>query len=319
MLWPYPTPEELDAECVDLADRLRAERVEYGRSVLDRSLVAVRVPSSAVDAPRVLCAANLHGVELVGCRVALGLLAAIAEDRGPGRELQRCAEVWVAPCLNPDGYARTVAQGGRGTLAELRTNAHGVDLNRNFPLAGGATRRPIPGTGSSRPGRATYRGPAPLSEPETAALDALLAGQRFHAVISLHSFMGTLIPALVTDRGEFDTYAALCADFARSQGRWRYRRLASRRFDVAMGELEDHVHHVHGAWACCVEVFPVLESLCQHVRAPSVFWRFNPRFPQSYVANDVPGICAFFLSAIQRERPRGFDGEGSQSGSPDSR
>ncbi len=313
---PYPTPEQRDAECVALADRAGAECIEYGRSVLDRPLVAVRVPSPWIDAPRVLCAANLHGVELIGSRVALGLLASIADGGGPGRELRERAEVWVVPCLNPDGYARTVAQDGAGTLAELRTNAKGVDLNRNFPLLRGAKRWPIPGTGSIHCGRATFRGPAPLSEPETAALDALLTGQRFHAVVSLHSFMGTLIPALVSDRDDFETYAALCADFARAQGRWRYRRLASRRFDVAMGELEDHVHHVHRAWACCVETFPVLESVRQHVRAPSVFWRFNPRSPQAYVANDVPGVYAFFLSALRRQRP---GGAGCQSGSPDSR
>ena len=117
--------------------------------------------------------------------------------------------------------------------------------------------------------------------------------------------MGTLIPACVKDPGDFAAYAVLCGEFARAQHRWRYRRLASRRFDVFMGELEDHAHHVHRAWACCVEVFPVVKSQRQHLRAPSLFWRFNPRAPEAYVANDVPGVCAFFLSALRLARPAG--------------
>ena len=169
VLSPYPPPEEQDVECAVLADRSGAEPITYGRSVEGRPLVALRVPSSAPAAPRVLCAVNLHGVELVTGRVALGFLAALAGDTGPARALRERAEVWVAPCLNPDGYARTVAQEGVGRLAELRGNARGVDLNRNFPLALGATPSALPGAGSRRPGRATYHGPAPLSEPETAA------------------------------------------------------------------------------------------------------------------------------------------------------
>ena len=64
------------------------------------------------------------------------------------------------------------------------------------------------------------------------------------------------------------------------------------------GEQEDHQHHVHGTWALTIEVFPVTASLRQHLRAPSTFWRFNPRRPETWVENDVPGIVAFFLEAL---------------------
>ena len=118
----------------------------------------------------------------MGCRVALGFLAALSEGAGPFGELRERAEVWVVPVLNPDGYARTVARDGAGKLAELRTNARGVDLNRNFPLPPGRKRPRIPGTGTSRAGRSTFRGAAPLSEPETAALDALFADPGFASI-----------------------------------------------------------------------------------------------------------------------------------------
>ena len=53
-------------------------------------------------------------------------------------------DLWVIENLNPDGYA-----------ADTRQNAHGVDLNRNFPWAW----RPMSGVFES--------GTRPLSEPES--------------------------------------------------------------------------------------------------------------------------------------------------------
>jgi hypothetical protein len=208
------------------------------------------------------------------------------------------AEVWIIPCLNPDGYQRTWDHGGVGTVSALRTNHNGVDLNRNFPLPGNARRRFFPGAGSQRAGDATYCGPAPLSEPESAAVDALCREQRFVASANLHSFMGTLISARVSDRTSYATYGRLCAAFANAQPHTRYRRVASRIFDVFTGEQEDHLHHAYGCWSVCVETFPVLESFRQHLRAPSLFWRFNPRDPEPWVRNDVPGLLAYFEAAL---------------------
>jgi len=297
----YLSPEARDAMAQRLAERASAETVRFGNSVEGRALVACRLPAAKPGAPKVLCAANIHGVEFVGTCVALGFFEALAA--GVFARLRERTEIWVVPSLNPDGYARTFERAGVGGLAELRTNANGIDLNRNFPLPCGARPSRLPWAGSDRPGAATYRGPDPLSEPETRALDALFARERFHAVLSLHSTMGTLIPARVLSRADFDGYRGLCREFAKAQRSFRYWPLHSRRFDVFAGELEDHAHHAHGAWASCVEVFPLTHSVRQHLRAPSLFWRFNPRRPEDYVANDVPGVAAFFSAALDRARP----------------
>lgn len=67
--------------------------------------------------------------------------------------------VWLVPVANPDGVA-----GG------VRTNGAGVDLNRNF----GFDWRPSDG------------GPAPFSEPETAALVALIDQVRPDLIVWVH-------------------------------------------------------------------------------------------------------------------------------------
>lgn len=308
-LLPYPDPDAREAETRRLADALRAEVVRYGESVEGRPLLAVRVPATKRKEPRarVLVTANIHGPEWVACRVAHGFLQAMQSPSGALAVLRDTVEVWVAPCLNPDGYARTFERGGSGRLVELRTNARGVDLNRNFPLPEGTSYTRLPGGGSTRHGDATYRGEHPLSEPEAAHLAQLMDEVPFAASTNLHSFMGTLIPARVTSAGTFSAYTALCRAFLAAQPRRRYRRLSSRFLDGFTGELEDYQHHLKGTWAVCVEVFPVLESFRQHLVAPSLFWRFNPRDPAPWVENDVPGIAAFLLAAVERGPPSALD------------
>jgi len=314
-LAPYRSPEALASAVERLAQPLGAERVEYGRSVAGAPLVALRVPGRRPGLPRVLCCANIHGPELVSTEVALGLLQAL--DDGGAAFLRDKAEVWVAPSLNPDGHRRTFALAGDAPLARLRPNDRGVDLNRNYPLPDGRARRTfgLPGAGSTRPGDATYIGEHPLSEPETAAIDALVLEQRFVASADLHSFMGTVIPARVTDRRQYGAYRALCGAFFDAQPMKRYRRVANRVVDVFTGEQEDHLHHNRQCWSVCVETFPLFASYRQHWSAPTTFWRFNPRQPKPWVDNDVPGIAAFFARAVALGRPPGDRANDDRAGS----
>jgi predicted deacylase len=296
-LHPYPSPDEREQELERLAAAAGGRVLEYGRSVEDAPLRAAVVPAAREGAPRVLCSANIHGPEYVAGRVAMGLLAALGPD-GAARPLLDRAEVWVIPCLNPDGYRRTHEREGRGPLTKLRPNANGVDLNRNFPLPSGRPSR-LPAAGSTTPGAATYRGPHPLSEPETRHLDVLFAKQSFRASANFHSFMGTCIPARVTDREAFRRYKQLCRAFRDAQPSHHYRRLSTRLFDVFTGEQEDHQHHRYGTWAICVETFTIPATYRQHFSAPSTFWRFNPHDPTPWVDNDVAGVAGFFQAALE--------------------
>ena len=299
---PYPTPEIRDATTRELARTLGGETHVIGQTVEGRPLLAACVPAKRLGAPRVLVTGNIHGVEWVSCQVAMGMLQELRGGDVGLQQLQERAELWVIPCMNPDGYHRTFVSEGHGSMAGLRTNANGVDLNRNFPLPPGELRKRLPGAGSLVPGNATYVGTGPLSEPETQAIERLMVEQKFHASINVHSFLGKVIPARALTGHHARTYKKLAKLMAAAQAT-AYGRLSSAWFDTFTGELEDHQHHAHNMWAACMETFTFAASVRQHLRAPNLFWRFNPRDPQRWVKNDVPAVTAFLLAALDEARP----------------
>ena len=111
----------------------------------------------------VLVLGSIHGDEAVTGQVVVRLAEWISSEgiTPIGRTLL------FVPFLNPDGVAN-----------HKRTNAHGVDINRNFP-----TRNwdPIPTQSHYPPG------PAPASEPETRLVLSLLARFAPRLIISLHA------------------------------------------------------------------------------------------------------------------------------------
>jgi hypothetical protein len=301
----YRSPAERERALDTLAAAARAEVVVVGASVEGRPIRAARVPSTRRAGRALLVCAGIHGPEYIGTAVALGVLERV---RAPAfAELLDRADLWILPSLNPDGYERTWARGGSGTLRELRANAHGIDLNRNFPRPAAPPRVWLTfggwRTGSDDPANPFYRGVAPASEPETAAMVKLCAEVPFAASLSLHSAMGALIPPCVTTTDSAATYRALCAAFARAQPHTRYRRAVAGRFDLFTGEQDDHQHHAHGTWAMTVEHYPIWVDVRRFFQ-PDLFRRFNPPAPQRWIDNDVPGIAAYFRAALDLPPPR---------------
>lgn len=298
VLAPYPAPDKRDAELAYLVGRHGGTLRTYGHSVEGRPLHVAHIPAKRPTGQSVLVCANIHGVEFIGNRVALGFLRAL-----PGLGLER-ADVWVAPCLNPDGYAQTWRQGGDAPLGTIRGNANGVDLNRNFPMPWGARPTRIPFAGADRPGAATYRGEAPASEPEVAAIIGLVEDIQPHVSVNLHSFMGTLIQPKVRHLADHQGYGRLVGALRAGQRQTRgYVRLAFPPLDVFTGEMEDYQHHVARCWAVCLEIFTLRASALQRPPAPGVFWRFNPTDPAPWVAQDVPGIAAVLRAGLDMPRP----------------
>jgi hypothetical protein len=190
----YHTLDEIAA----LLDRWRAERPDLvgprlviGRSCEGRPLWAVKIsdhPEVDEDEPEVLFDALQHAREPVGMEILLHAMAEIVRryDTDPAvRALVDEREIWFVPVVNPDGYAF----GGIGGLwrKNRRPNAdgsYGVDLNRNYGHQWGAS-----DAGSSPvPASSTYRGLAPFSEPETAAIRDFALTRRFATGMTLHAF-----------------------------------------------------------------------------------------------------------------------------------
>jgi N-acetylmuramoyl-L-alanine amidase len=131
-------------------------RVHFGHSVDGRPLVAERI--GPVDARRTaLVVGQIHGDEPAGRNVVRVLRHRYRHVRG--------AAIWTVKTVNPDGNRL-------GT----RKNAHGVDLNRNFPYRWLA----------SSPSSGYYGGPHPLSEPETRAIRRLVLRVRPDVSIWYH-------------------------------------------------------------------------------------------------------------------------------------
>lgn len=125
----------------------------FGRSVKGRELRAYRIGDPTSTRKAVLIG-TIHGNEADPAKILLNLM------NGPP---VTGADIWVIPYLNRDGYAKN-----------RRANAHGVDLNRNFPVSW------------KKQGGKYYSGRKAASEPETRALMKFLAAVRPAYVVSLH-------------------------------------------------------------------------------------------------------------------------------------
>jgi len=134
--------------------------IELGRSVEGR---AIRMHVFGDGGPVTFVFAGIHGDEPSSEFVALHLVEYLLAHG------ESCAgrTIAVLPAANPDGLLR-------GT----RTNANGVDCNRNFP------------TGNWKPKakKARYSpGKAPASEPETRAVIKAVEMLEPDAIVSIHS------------------------------------------------------------------------------------------------------------------------------------
>jgi protein MpaA len=142
-----PTPRTVDEDAI--------ETIAVGMSVQQRPITALR--RGDPEGRRVLIIGVIHGDEQAGLQI-VALLAELPVPDG--------VDLYLVHSMNPDGVA-----------ANTRHNAHGVDLNRNFPYNWG----PI-----AEPGDWQYAGPAEASEPETRAVVGFITGLRPDLVIWYH-------------------------------------------------------------------------------------------------------------------------------------
>ena len=160
-----------------------------GHSVQGRPIVAYERGDRS--APATLVVGVIHGSEPAG----LGVIAQLR--RLP---LPRHVHLWLVPTANPDGLA-----------AGRRQNAHGVDLNRNWPAAW--VRNGMPWDGY-------YSGPRPMSEPENRAMRAFILRVKPKLTIWYHQPLAEVYGS--------DPHVAVLKRYARLSG-LPYRKLTAPR------------------------------------------------------------------------------------------
>jgi hypothetical protein len=142
-----------------------------GSSVAGRPIDVYRYGTGPVER---LIVAGIHGgSEANTTQLAYELMNYISEhpDVIPGD-----VTLYILPCLNPDGAARSQDASGR-------VNDNGVDLNRNWDAYWQAD---WPRDGCWNQGPSTA-GVHAMSEPETIALANFIRGHHFDAILSYHS------------------------------------------------------------------------------------------------------------------------------------
>ena len=158
---------------------LRSElQAGEGRSVREMALWSRDIlPADGMPKLRVLVVGGIHGDE----KASVSLVFDWMQRAG---QMPRQAVHWrMVPLLNPDGLLRKPA---------TRTNARGVDLNRNFPTADWS--RDAQRYWAQRTGKdpRRYPGPRAMSEPETRWLHAQIEQFKPQLIASIHAPYGLL-------------------------------------------------------------------------------------------------------------------------------
>ena len=185
--------------------RHRDGSVAIGRSVRGRPIVAYE--RGDPTAPATLVVGVIHGTEPAG-------LAVIRDVRT--MPLPPGVHLWLVPTINPDGLA-----------AGTRQNAHGVDLNRNWPVRWKHNGKPWDGY---------YSGPRPMSETENRAIRAFIATVKPALTIWYHQPLDEVYGS--------DPHVAVLKRYARLSG-LPYHRLVAPPGAATRWERRRFPHGVH--------------------------------------------------------------------------
>jgi carboxypeptidase T len=162
--------------------------------------ISDNVASDEANEPEVLYMGLQHAREAIGGSSMIFLMQYLCENYATDQRIKDLIdnrEIYIIPCMNPDGweYNRTHGGAGGGWRKNRRDNGggeFGVDLNRNWSVDWGNCSSPIVGSplscGSNDPADDTYYGPSAFSEPETQAIRNFTYTRHFVAMIDQHAY-----------------------------------------------------------------------------------------------------------------------------------
>ncbi len=260
-----------------------------GHTGQGREIIAVKLTQAARETPdgarpAVLYSSTQHAREWISTEVNRRLMnhyiARWRANDKPIRNLLKTTELWFILVANPDGYQYTFEHERlwRKNLRDNNGNSQidggdGVDPNRNFPKHWGWDEEGSSSIESSQ----TYRGPAPMSEPETQAMVGLLDRIGFAFQVNWHSAGQWLLYAegwqTGTPTADDPIYYAMSGNLDDPAIEDFHPGLSSDVLYVTNGETTDYAHSVTGALAwtpelsegCdgCGFVFPDNDALVQ--------------------------------------------------------
>ncbi|MBD2753883.1 M14 family metallopeptidase [Spirosoma validum] len=178
-----------------LYPNLISVRTSIGNSIQGRPMYMVKIsdnPDVDEEEPELMLNALHHAREPIGLSQLIFFMWHLLEnyDSDPEiRTLLNSSEMYIVPCVNPDGYVynqTTNSNGGGMWRKNRRANSggsFGVDLNRNYGYNWG-----LDNSGSS-PTRSsdTYRGTAAFSEPEIANMRDFMLQHQFVTALNFHA------------------------------------------------------------------------------------------------------------------------------------
>lgn len=166
-----------------------------GKTWEERDIIAVSITKDVEtnkNKPALFYTGTIHAREWIGIELSLAFGQYILEHIDYDPQLNAILDkstLYMVPCANPDGfeYSRNHFAFWRKNRRRNVDGSFGVDLNRNFEI-GFAPNKDM----SSN----VYSGPAPFSEPETAALrDFVLEHKNITIALDYHSQGNVFFPA----------------------------------------------------------------------------------------------------------------------------
>ena len=155
-------------------------------------------PGTDEDEPEVLYTSIHHAREVISLQQQIFFMWYLLENYETDEEIKYLidnTEMYFVPVINPDGLqynCTTNPQGGGMWRKNRRDNedgSYGVDPNRNYGYLWG-----LDDEGSSpHPSDATYRGPAPFSEPENKNMRDFCNAHDFKIALNYHSHGNLLL------------------------------------------------------------------------------------------------------------------------------
>lgn len=244
--------------------------LQIGTSLEGRPILALRISDNGAaneGEPGLLVLGCHHAREWISVEVPYlfgQYLLQHYESDAQVRALVDGSEIWIVPLVNPDGleYSLHVYRYWRKNRRANADGTFGVDINRNYSFAWG-----YDNSGSSGyPGSEIYRGAAPFSEPETAAIRTLFQGVSidFRALVSFHSYGQYILypwgytASPAPDDAAFGVLAGTMAGLmGAAQGTVYTAGQASRALYATNGDTADWAYSLRGAPAFTIELPPV--------------------------------------------------------------